>query len=424
MADTHESAARRIPFLLYGDGPRLPTGLARIARDLGMRLAAEADELGIDFAQVGVDYPGGWAWQGWDFCGFQPNPTDQGREAVESCLQEMNRRCGRAGVLLMIMDPARCWDLTRTLEAPNPEGGIVSHTLPAQTWGYYPLDATNRNGIIGGPAARCVLDTERLLGYGRWGAQVLQRTRVFRDAPLAPVPYLPHGLDTRIFCPGVPLAQADPGFSAWAAGVPESALRIGCVATNQPRKDLGLLFQAVAALKREGHPIALWLHTDKPTAAWDIGELAYTCGLAQHEVAASVDELNDRQLAARYGWSHVTLAPGLGEGFGYPIVESLACGTPVVHGQYAGGVELIPDPRWLVPAEAWRLESVYALRRPVFDPEAVAARLEQVGNLKAESPELVQAYCSGSVAHLDWQYLWDRWRAWIVQGLAALREAQ
>ena len=44
-----------IPFCVYSDGPRLPTGLARITRDLCQRLWAERDSLGIDLLQVGYD---------------------------------------------------------------------------------------------------------------------------------------------------------------------------------------------------------------------------------------------------------------------------------------------------------------------------------------------------------------------------------
>jgi glycosyltransferase involved in cell wall biosynthesis len=226
-----------------------------------------------------------------------------------------------------------------------------------------------------------------------------------------------------VFKPGVPLEEADPDFRSWA-GQQGNALRIGCVATNQARKDLGLLFSTVAELKSQGVRVAVWLHTDKLTHIWDVGELVRTCGLEPQEVAVSVDELTDRQMAARYGWSDLTLAPGLGEGFGYPIVESLACGTPVIHGEYAGGVELIPHPAWLVPAVAWRLESVYALLRPVYHPKDWAGAVQTVVHAMAEAPQLIEAYCRGSVAHLDWEFLWPRWQGWINQGLKERRDGQ
>lgn len=409
----------RIPFLLYGDGPRLPTGLARIARDLAMRLVVEQEELGIRFAQVGVDYPGGWQWQPWDFCGFQPNPEDQGREAVGIAIEELTRECGRIPIVFMIMDPARCYDLTRY--AKDVEGESYNR-LDAEFWGYYPLDAENRLSTLGGPAALAIQQTDRLCGYGRYGAGLLKRTRAQSSVPVESVSYLPHGIETHVFTPGVSLLLADQSFREWAERVPSDAIKLGCVATNQPRKDLGLLFSTVAELNAtQRRPVVLWLHTDKPTSAWDIGELAITCGLSQQEIAVSVEELTDLQLAARYGWSDLTIAPGLGEGFGYPIVESLACGIPVIHGNYAGGVELIPDPAWLLEPVAWRLESVYALLRPVFSPKAAAACVQQVLQRMEAHPTLMRAYCAGAVAHLNWEHLWTRWRRWISQGLEASR---
>lgn len=415
----------RIPLIVYGDGPRLHSGLARIARDVAIRLVAEADDLGIRFAQVGVDYPGGWQWQSWDFCGFQPTQQDQGREAVEAAVFELTQETGCYPVVFMVMDPARCWDLTR--EAPRSPEDRSPHRLGCHFWGYFPLDSHNRQEAVGGPALRCIQDCDRLLAYGRYGARLLRnclRTLPHRDGDFRAaqaVSYLPHGLDLRVFRPGVPLTQADGDFIRWAQTVPPDAIKIGCVATNQPRKDLGLLIETVAAIRSAGHAVALWLHTDLLTKAWDVGELVSTCGLARQEIAVSTHELTDPQLVARYNWSDVTIAPGLGEGFGYPIVESLACGTPVVHGRYAGGIELVPHPAWLLDPVAWRLESVYALKRPVFSPDACAAAVIDTYHATQHDPAQVHAYCSGAVEYLDWKHLWPRWRSWFHQGLMRLQ---
>jgi len=410
-----------IPFIIYGDGPRLPSGLARIARDLTARLVGLQEELGIRVAQVGVDWPGGWHWQGWDFCGFQPSDRDQGREAIASVVDELTRETGKRPIVWMFMDPSRCYDLTRqtVYDVDDPLEGRI----PVDFWGYFPIDAHNQQGGFGGPAQKAVSDCQRVMGYGRYGALVLKH--VLGEAHLGAVSYLPHGIETRVFRPGIRLDQAEPDFHEWARTVPPETIKIGCVATNQARKDLGLLFSSVAQIKALGHPVALWLHTDKLTHIWDVGELVMTCGLRREEVAASTEEITDTQLAARYCWSDVTIAPGLGEGFGYPIVESLACGTPVIHGKYAGGVELIPEPSWLVEPSAWRLESLYAVQRPVFHPkafaEAVVAVTEQE---RAIGTDAHRAYCAGAVSYLDWECLWPRWRSWITKGLQEARDGR
>jgi glycosyltransferase involved in cell wall biosynthesis len=398
-----------IPLLIFGDGPRLHSGLGRIARDLAMNLVARQERLGIHVAQVGVDYTNGWQWQPWDFYGFQPDKYDQGRAAMFTAVEDMTAEYGCRPIVLMVTDPSRCFDLVR--QEKKAEANI-----DAEWWGYFPIDAHNAQERIGGPAQETLQACTRLIAYGRYGAGVIRRSTNLQ----MPVSYLPHGIDTTAFHPGIPLDEAHKDFQEWAEGHAGS-IKIGAVATNQPRKDLGLLFASVAEIKAKGYPVALWLHTDILTHAWDIGELAASFNFSKAEVAVSTNKLFDAQLAAQYGWSDVTLAPGLGEGFGYPIVESLACGTPTVHGRYAGGVDLIPRAEWLVEPVAWRLESCYAVQRPVMQPAAVAAALLRAMDWKRREPAICAAYCSGAVAHLDWRHLWPRWESWIKAGLTAYR---
>lgn len=412
----------RIPFLLFGDGPRLRSGLARIARDLAVRLYAEQEELGIRFMQVGVDDPGGWHWQPWDFFGFQPSAQEQGW----GVLKTIERQLWEEGeterpIVLAIMDPARVYDLTSAHPLLTGWREPGDTQLQMDLWGYFPIDAHNLAGAVGGPAAEAIRTADRLLAYGQYGAGVLKKTLELAHV-LKPVAWLPHGLEPGVFTPEVPVTEAPASWQQWArAAEDRDALILGCVATNQWRKDLGLYFLVVATLRQRGQRVAAWLQTDRFTNAWDIGELVASLGLTQAEVYASTDHLSDRQLAAQYAASDVTIAPGLGEGFGYPIVESLACGTPVVHGAYAGGTDLVPR-GWQILPIALRLDGCYALQRPVFVAAAWADRVEQICRGTETTGAEQTAFCTGSVAHLSWQALWPRWRAWITQGLHQRRE--
>lgn len=413
----------RRPLLIYGDGPRLPSGLGRIARDLTLRLHNEDEALGITVVQVGVDPPDGWHWQAWPVFGFQPTFHDQGRTAVTLALHDY-LDSDQIPIVFMVMDPSRCFDLTRKNE---------DTLLPAHFWGYFPIDSENVAGRLSGPAAEAVWSCQRVLAYGRYGATVLQRTlqaqaeeKLEGQAPqgqlaATPVSYLPHGLDAH-FQPTDPVLAGEQ-FVRWRQALPRDAWILGCVATNQPRKDLSLLFSVGSLLKRDGIEVGVWLHTDQLTNAWDIGQLAHDFGYTAREVCVSVGEgetiLTDAQLCARYTASHCTLAVGLGEGFGYPIVESLACGTPVVHGNFGGGTTLLPRREWLVEPAAWRLESCYAVKRPVLDPRTVAEAVKRAVLFKHAAPQLCEAYCQGAVDHLRWDTLWPRWRRWFQLGLQA-----
>lgn len=387
-----------LPFVVYSDGPRLPTGLARIARDLMTRLYEERDTLGLDLLQVGFDpLPGlAPAWPVWSFAHMDMGEKgDWGADAIDEAWDVYFARRG-VGVLFSVWDPGRSFSLL-------PLQG------PANRWGYFPIDGANVNDSLGGPAREAIARFDRVLAYGRWGSQVLATIR-------RPVPYLPHGLDLRVWDYHVTpdaLARAEQLLQMRAGEVV-----IGCVATNQARKDLGLYFGTLAELRHRGHKVRGWLHTDKLVRHWSVQQLIEDFGLARK--VSVTTSLQDWELAACYACCGATIAPGLGEGFGFPIVESLACGTPCIHGDAAGGAELVPLNAWRIPRCAERLEGLYALRRPVFNPVDAANAIERALDWKRNDERTCQVYCRGQVEYLSWTHLWPRWRKWFQQGLEEL----
>lgn len=388
----------RIPLLLVGDGPAEPTGLGRIARDLAARLvtasATDSSSLPIDLVQVGGSVPP--IWEG----GWRHYPLERGEDWGAGQVREYYRELfgDRPGILWVVWDPSRLVEYA----------GI---DLPVQTWAYTAVDSTNIHGRISGPAGDALRGFDRVLAYGRWASVVVKATTGQATS------YLPHGLMLQTYA--APMTEAE---QRWVRSIigpyrKREDLLVGCVATNQPRKDLSLFFATVAELKRRGRKVYGWLHTDVLVKAWAVQQLVEDFGLAK-QITVTLDTYSDRQLALLYHACDLTIHPGLGEGFGYPIVESLAAGTPVLHGDFGGGAELVPKTEWRIPVQAERLESVYALRRPVFNPVDWANAAERLLNWGASQGEaVVGAYCRGSVAHLGWDALWPRWASWIRKGL-------
>ena len=383
----------RTPLLLVSDGPQEGSGLGRIARDLAALIVSS--DLPVELVSVGGPVPPVWtAWRHVPM-GEAERGADWGRSYVESVWESLWGR--RPGILWVIWDPGRLAAYSQT-------------SAPVQLWSYPAIDGENEQGTIGGPAGAALRHADRVVAYGRWASQVI---RPLRDQP---VPYLPHGLSLRASEPAGEAGQA------WAREQLGPQVRrhdtvIGCVSTNQPRKDLGLYCQTLRELAHRGWKGYGWLHTDVLTKAWSIVQLAEDCGL-QKRLTVSTRPYTDREMAALYQACSVTIAPGLGEGFGYPIVESLANGVPVVHGDFGGGRELVPKAEWRFPVRAVRLEGIYAQRRPVYRAQDVANAIERVWAWQAiMGQETAAAYCRGSVAHLDWTALWPRWRSWIRQGL-------
>lgn len=384
----------RRPFLVVGDGPQEPSGLGRIARELVAHLVQSRPDLDV----VHVGGPPVPTWDRWPHVpmGEAERGTDWGARYVEAVYRD---RFGTTpGFLFAIWDPSRLYDYLRI-------------DLPVERWGYFAVDSANRNGSFGGPAAEVVRRFDRVLAYTRYGSEILRTLRP--DA----VSYLPHGLVTPIGGDATEeeAARVDETLGPYCK--PKHQV-IGCVATNQARKDLALYCETLTELRARGHRVYGWLHTDVWVKDWAIAQLIDDCGLHK-AITVTTDLLTDAQLYLLYQRCSVTVAPGLGEGFGYPIVESLQAGTPVVHGDWGGGAELIPKREWRFPVRERRLESVYALQRPVYRAADVANAIERAWQWEETvGAETAAAYLRGCVAHLEWRQLWGRWASWIGKGLA------
>jgi len=378
--------------MIVGDGPAEPTGLAKIGRDLAAQIVSS--DLPVDLVHLGGSVPP--CWHGWQHYPLVRG-NDWGASHAKAYYQDLFG--AEPGILWVIWDAARLFH-------------YADLGLPVQLWSYPAIDSTNLHEKLSGPAAYALHRCDRVIAYGRWAAHVLKETLG------KPVNYLPHGLSTSTY--STSSTDLDRSWVRQILGphYRDSMILVGCVATNQPRKDLSLYFRALTLLKDRGYKVYGWLHTDVLVKDWAIAQLVEDCHL-ERQVTVTTEEFSDRQLALLYQHSDVTIAPALGEGYGYPIVESLASGTPVVHGDFAGGAELIPKLEWRVPSRGERLEGVYALRRPVFTPDDVANAAERALTWRSSVGEAVsRAYCQGAVAHLDWSQLWPRWSSWISKGLS------
>lgn len=406
--------------LVVSDGPNLATGLARIARELMVALQADMVSGALpncQLAQLGMYYDG----QPFSWRVFPIRDEENWGQA------DVLRVCGyyqglERVILFSIWDPQRCLGISK----------IKGNTL--ERWGYFPVDAQGVKGKLSLPAADALRSYKRVLAYGKYGAHVLTQTLGSQS-----MSWLPHGIVSESWLPsgrthalqGQPWqgAELPPGLEDGdmltldeLPRMPDpDSVWVGCVAANQPRKDLALFFDVCAQLRDVyRHPVRVWLHTDLLNKAWSVTELAHAYGFNAEEklLVTGIDENTlDEELAALYSGCDVTIAPGLGEGFGYPIVESLACGTPVIHGDYAGGAELISPAGWRIPPGMYRVESCHALVRPVFDGQLFAEAADAAIAWKRRAPAEVAAYCRGSVLHLDWRHIWPRWRSWFRAGL-------
>lgn len=176
-----------------------------------------------------------------------------------------------------------------------------------------------------------------------------------RDAGLPARHYVPHGIDAGFWCPGSRAeARARLGLpgAAFIAGI--NGMNLGVV----PRKAFYEQFCAFASFTNRLSPGALLLVHSDPNAhkypganqGVDLRRLAAAAGLAPDRVKFGAHtDMTEAQLLTWYRSLDVLLNATMGEGFGVPVVEALACGIPVIGTDCTAMPEKIPaGAGWLV----------------------------------------------------------------------------
>jgi glycosyltransferase involved in cell wall biosynthesis len=395
-----------IPLMLFSDAVSAPSGLARISRELLTRIQQNMPDV---FRVCSIGYGGSsstkipwhqYSWQYSDDWVIHDLPEIWHDFAGE-----------QKGIFLTIQDAGRMFWLARPETCSD---GVVQRFLrrkPFQKWGYFPIDATGPRDRLSGTLRGCLLGYDRVLAYTKWAESVLLRTLGMSAADDLQLHSIPHGIDTSIFYPrGRKWRQMFGTLTVGKkASIADDETLIGIVATNQFRKDFGLGFEVVSALSKT-RKVRLWIHTDSFDRHWAIPYLFSDFELTGDEHILSAGCLDDETMAKLYSSCDLTLGIGNGEGWGLPLGESLACGTPVIHGNYGGGACFVPK-TMLVEPVASRLEGVYSCRRMVYRAEDwVKVALEALPLKSDES--LLPEWC-------DWQgpTLWNEWKKWLLRGV-------
>jgi glycosyltransferase involved in cell wall biosynthesis len=116
----------------------------------------------------------------------------------------------------------------------------------------------------------------------------------------------------------------------------------------QPRKNLARLARAFAKLVAEGLPHSLVITGKRAWLYGDMLEEMQSLNIASR--LHYTDYVDRDDLPALYSMADCFAFPSLYEGFGIPVIEALACGTPVVASsdpalvEVSGGAALCPDP--------------------------------------------------------------------------------
>ncbi len=120
------------------------------------------------------------------------------------------------------------------------------------------------------------------------------------------------------------------------------------VGINKPHKNLPRLVEAFSEVARAMPDVALVL-AGRPDPRYPEAETR----IRESGLTARVRLLSDvaeADLAALYSGAAVFAFPSLYEGFGFPVLEAMACGAPVVASRASSLPEVVGDAGVLVPA--------------------------------------------------------------------------
>ena len=388
--------------LILGDSPSLNGGLSRIGRDIANGLSQ------MSGVCVGYMGRGGIASSNFPYpqYTFLSNEESQwGEVFLPEVAKDFFGTGG--GVIFTVWDPYRLdW-----FGNPQPQMQRFAPDLyqtvtnkKIRKWGYFPIDSVGPKGYLTQRAAKTITGYERVLAYTPFGAEVI------RDSIGAEVFWAPHFLDVATF----QRTRKRPKL-----GTDQPIL--GCMMTNQPRKDWGVWAETAAQMQWLDPSWGFTIRVDDPELNWSIRGLVEDFGIRNVEMISG-GTAPDGDLAHWYSGLTALFLPSH-EGFGYPIAEALSCGTPVFFGSYGGGsyftecLEMsgVSGTFYSFDPIAHRLDTRWNIYRPVFRGSEIG---EKIVKWHDEGGEPYPNRLRKSVLHLNPDLLWPRvWerivRSWL-----------
>ena len=167
----------------------------------------------------------------------------------------------------------------------------------------------------------------------------------------------------RVVYPGAPDLDAA-GASAFLGGLPERFLLF--VGTLEPRKNFARLLRAYLRTQPQEHGVHLVVVGPR---GWKTKVLSKTlsCPAAENFVHR-LGYVSRPRLFALYRRALGVVFPSLYEGFGFPILEAMACGTPVITANISSMPEAAGDAALLV--DPYDVDAICgAMRKIIQEPD-------------------------------------------------------
>lgn len=168
-------------------------------------------------------------------------------------------------------------------------------------------------------------------------------------------------------------------------GLNENDYVVGTFARNQPRKNYERNLKAFALFAKDKPNVKLWIHANPVDQGYNLVQIANYLGI-QDKVIFSVrnainNGMNEDEMNMVMNMWDVHFLPTQGEGFGIPILETMAAGVPQVVTDYTSHVEFAKHGGLMIPCDKdddFIIGLPHPVERAVPKPSVCARLLNQM----------------------------------------------
>lgn len=168
-------------------------------------------------------------------------------------------------------------------------------------------------------------------------------------------------------------------------GLKEDDFVIGTLARNQPRKNYDRNLKAFSIFAKDKPNVKLWIHAAPIDQGYNLVQLAYHLGIQDKVIFTQKNTINnglsEEDMNMVMNMWDVHFLPTQGEGFGIPILETMAAGVPQVVSDYTSHVEFAKHGGIMIPLDPiddFITGLPHPVERAVPKPSIAAACLQKL----------------------------------------------
>ena len=157
------------------------------------------------------------------------------------------------------------------------------------------------------------------------------------------------------------------------------------ISQNTDRKNIPATIEAFAEFSKDKEDVKLFLITDPYDIhgfnLWKIikaKEISNKTLITKGAESIDGSGVSDEQLNLMYNMANVLLLTSIGEGFGFPIVEAMACKTIPITTDYAATTELLEDNRGVLIEPSAYIYGSFDIKRAIISKELLVKSLNEL----------------------------------------------